>query len=45
LSEELEMLPKFVGNVDEDFDFFITRTRKDRIDFRILQGTKSFILR
>lgn len=44
LSDELTMLPRFVANVDEDFDFFIKRTKNDSIQFKILKGTKSFIL-
>lgn len=45
LSDELSMLPRFVANVDKDFDFFIKKTTKDGIDFKILQGTKSYTLK
>lgn len=45
LSDELIMLPRFVAYVDKDFDFFIARTKEHSIDFRILQGTRSFLLK
>lgn len=38
------MLPKFASDNEKDFDFFISRTKADRIDFKILQGTKSIVL-
>jgi len=44
LSDELVMLPKFVCNAEEDFDFFLERTNSDGIEFIILQGTKSYIV-
>ncbi|MEZ4849954.1 MAG: MBL fold metallo-hydrolase [Bacteroidia bacterium] len=45
VSNHLEMLPRF-GNKkgNEDFEFFISRTQADGIDFKILQGMGSVIL-
>ena len=44
LSENLVMLPRFADKTYEDFDFMIEKTKADKIDFKILQGTKSVIL-
>lgn len=44
LSEHLEMLPRFANYTPRDFDFMIEKTKADKIDFKILQGTKSIIL-
>lgn len=44
VSDHLEMLPKFTGKVEDDFDYVIERTRTDGIDLKILQGTKSIVL-
>lgn len=44
ISGDLVMLPKFASDNEKDFDFFISRTKADRIDFKILQGTKSILL-
>ena len=44
VSGNLVMLPRLVNASEKDFDFFINKTRTDRIDFKILQGTKSIVL-
>ncbi|MES2893796.1 MAG: MBL fold metallo-hydrolase [Bacteroidota bacterium] len=45
LSDNLVMLPKFTCNAEKDFDFFIGKATQDHIDFKILQGTHSIILK
>jgi L-ascorbate metabolism protein UlaG (beta-lactamase superfamily) len=44
VSDHLVMLPRMVKASEKDFDIFINRTNADKIDFRILQGTKSILL-
>jgi len=44
LSSNLEMLPRLVDAGNKDFDFFINKTKADKIDFKILQGMQSIIL-
>jgi L-ascorbate metabolism protein UlaG (beta-lactamase superfamily) len=44
VSDQLVMLPRFVNKGQEDFDFFIEKTKSDNIEFKILQGTKSIVL-
>jgi L-ascorbate metabolism protein UlaG (beta-lactamase superfamily) len=44
LSANLVMLPRLVDAGNKDFDFFISKTSADKIDFKILQGTQSIIL-
>ena len=44
VSGNLVMLPRLVDASEKDFDFFINKTRADKIDFKILQGTKSILL-
>lgn len=44
LSGNLEMLPRFADKTPDGFDFMITRSKADNIDFKILQGTKSILL-
>jgi L-ascorbate metabolism protein UlaG (beta-lactamase superfamily) len=44
ISDNLVMLPRLAGSSEKDFDFFINKTKADKIDFRILQGTRSIIL-
>jgi hypothetical protein len=38
------MLPKFVNDGETDFDYFMKKTKADKIEFKILQGTKSIVL-
>jgi L-ascorbate metabolism protein UlaG (beta-lactamase superfamily) len=44
VSENLIMLPRLAGSSEKDFDIFINKTKADKIDFKILQGTKSILL-
>lgn len=44
ISANLAMLPKFTCDAEDDFDYFIRRTKADGIEFKILQGTKSMIV-
>ena len=44
VSENLVMLPRFANDGPKDFDLFIKKTKTDKIDFKILQGTKSIVL-
>jgi len=44
VSDQLVMLPKFTASVEKDFDYFIEKTRKDKIDFKVLQGTRTIVL-
>lgn len=44
LSDHLVMLPRIVKASEKDFDLFINKTKADKIDFKILQGTKSILL-
>jgi L-ascorbate metabolism protein UlaG (beta-lactamase superfamily) len=44
-SENLQMLPGFVSKGSEEFDFFINKTKADKIDFKILQGKKSILIK
>ncbi len=44
LSDNLVMLPRLAKASEKDFDIFIDKTRADKIDFKILQGTKSILL-
>ena len=44
LSENLVMLPRFANGKGNDFDVFIKKTKADKVDFKILQGTKSIVL-
>ncbi|MFJ7980676.1 MBL fold metallo-hydrolase [Lysinibacillus xylanilyticus] len=41
LTDNLEALPKFADNTKKGLDFFIQRTKADKIDFLILQGFQS----
>jgi L-ascorbate metabolism protein UlaG (beta-lactamase superfamily) len=44
LSEHLEMLPRYANDSPKDFDPIIQWLKEDKIQFRILQGTKSIVL-
>ncbi len=44
LSKDLVMLPNYADKTYKSFDFMIERTKKDKIAFKILQGTKSIVL-
>lgn len=44
LTDNLEALPKFADNTKKGFDFFIQRTKADKIDFLILQGFQSIYI-
>jgi len=44
VSENLVMLPRFANDSPKDFDLFIKKTKADKIDFKILQDTKSMVL-
>ena len=44
ISDHLEMLPRFATDGEQDFDFFLSRTRADQVRFVLLQGTESVLL-
>ena len=44
LSDHLEAMPQVVDNLEQGFDFLISRTKNDNIEFSILQGYQSLII-
>lgn len=44
LSDHLEAMPQVADDLKRSFDFLISRTKNDNIEFRILQGYQSVIL-
>ena len=44
VSDHFQILPRFATDGQKDFDFLISKTSSDNIDFKILQGTKSIVL-
>ena len=45
LTSELTALPWLVDDLQQSFDFLLGRTQADQIQFRILQGYQSLIIR
>ena len=45
LSDHLEAMPLVADDLERSFDFLISRTKADHIQFRILQGYQSLIIR
>ncbi|MDZ7899650.1 MAG: hypothetical protein U5N85_16715 [Arcicella sp.] len=43
--ENLEMLPRYADKTPKSLDFLIEKTKKDKIEFKILQGTKGIIIK
>lgn len=44
LSDHLEAMPQVADDLEQSFDFLISRTKADHIQFRILQGYQSLII-